>query len=48
MKTFFNQQQYTKGEQLPMLLYKGLRIDVTQLFMRLQKEQQIDNNQKII
>ena len=37
-----------RGLKFPMLLYKELRSTVgIQFFMRLQKEQQIDNKQKI-
>ena len=47
MKTIRNQLKYPLGVTLRILLYKELRTAGIQFFMRLQKEQQINNKQKI-
>ena len=47
MITVRNQLNYPKGVQLLMLLKMERRTAGIQFFMRLQKEQQIDNKQKI-
>ena len=47
MKTIRNQLKYPIGVRLPMVLQKELTTAGIQFFMRLQKEQQIDNKQKI-
>ena len=49
MKDIGNQIKSLTSLKIPMILNKGLRTTVgIQFFMRLQKEQQIDNKQKII
>ena len=47
MKTTRNQLKYPIVLQLPIFLKKGLTSVGITLFMLLQKEQQIDNKQKI-
>ena len=47
MKTIRNQLKNPIGVRLTMCLQKESRAASTQLFMRLRKEQQIDNKQKV-
>ena len=47
MKTIRNQLKYLIVVRSPLLQYKELRTAGSLFFMRLQKEQQIDNKQKI-
>ena len=47
MKTIRNQLKYPIGIKLPMFLKMGVNNCRNSIFMRLQKEQKIDNKQKI-
>ena len=47
MKFMRNQLKYRLDVQVPMLLWKVLKIAGIQFFMLLQKEQYSDNKQKI-
>ena len=47
MKTIRNQLKFPIGLNLPMLLWKGIKNCRYSFFLQLQKEQQIDNKQKI-